>query len=75
MLDIFRFGCFHSFEQVYPSIDSSEMMGDSPEGSLQLQPVVLSNSTGSPVTNRRFFLDIGRDLPGFPFNNLRYILL
>ena len=52
---IFRFWCFHSFE--VHSIDSSKMMGNSPEVSNFTG--YFSNSTGSSVTNRRFFPDIG----------------
>ena len=56
-VDIFRF-CFHSFEAY--SMDSSEMIGKSPQVSnfnrLFLKP------TGSSVTNRRFFPDIGLNL-------------
>ena len=31
MLTSFRLKCFHSFEEVYSSIDSSKMIGNSPE--------------------------------------------
>ena len=56
-VDIFRVR-FHAFEAY--SIDSSEMIGKSPQVSnfnrLFLKP------TGSSVTNRRYFPDIGLNL-------------
>ena len=52
-VDIFPF-CFHSFEVLY-STDSSKMVGDSPEVLMNFNQL-FSNSTGSYVTNRRFFL-------------------
>ena len=57
-VDIIRF-CFHSFE-VYSSIDSSKMMGKSPAVSNLNRWLFLK--TGSSVSNRRFFPDIGWDV-------------
>jgi hypothetical protein len=47
MFDIFRF-CFHSFEEVYSSIDSSRMIGNSPEV-FNFNGYYFSNSIGSFV--------------------------
>ena len=53
--DIFRF-CFHSFE-VYSTINSSKMIGNSHEVSTSTG--YFSNSTGSSAPNRRFSPSIG----------------
>ena len=53
---VFRY-CFHSLEEVYSSIDSSKMIGNSPLKS-PTSTRYFSNSTGSSVTNHRLFPDI-----------------
>ena len=54
---ILRF-CFHSFDEILSSIDSSKMIGKI-SWSLELQPVVIPQTqpVGSSVTDRHFSPD------------------
>ena len=48
-VDIFWFCCFHSFDEVYSSIDSSEMMGISPAEVSNFNCLVISQTQPVPL--------------------------